>query len=261
MKNENITLKIALVQSVLHWEDPIANRAMFNDKIEQIEKDIDVIVLPEMFTTGFTMSPQNIASEEGSITLNWMKDIAARKNSAIIGSIVYNEKQTYFNRLFFVKPNGEIFTYDKRHTFTLAGEHKKYQSGKQRLVVAYKGFNFCPLICYDLRFPVWSRNTENIDILLYSANWPSPRINAWDALLKARAIENMVFCIGVNRIGEDNEGHEYPGHTSMYSPLGNELALSKKEEILIVEVTKNEIEKLRSKLTFLEDRDQFNLLD
>ena len=261
MKHENNILKIALVQSVLHWEDPIANRSMFNDKIEQIEDDIDVIVLPEMFSTGFTMSPQNIPIEEGSITLSWMIEIAARKNSAIIGSIVYYENETYFNRLFFVKPDGEISTYDKRHTFTLAGEHKKYRSGKKRLVVAYKGFNFCPLICYDLRFPVWSRNTENIDILLYSANWPAPRINAWDVLLKARAIENMVFCIGVNRIGEDNEGHEYPGHTSIYSPLGNEIALSKKEEILIVEVTKNEIEKLRSKLTFLKDRDQFNLLD
>ena len=261
MKNENNTLKIALVQSSLHWENPIANRAMFSKKIEQIEGAIDVIVLPEMFTTGFTMSPQNIASEEGSLTLIWMKEIAARKNCAIIGSIVYNEKAIYYNRLFFVKPDGETYTYDKRHTFTLAGEHKKYQSGKKRLVVAYKGFNFCPLICYDLRFPVWSRNTENIDILLYSANWPEPRINAWDALLKARAIENMVFCIGVNRIGEDNEGHIYPGHTSIYSPLGNELSFSKKEEILIVEVTKNEIDLLRNKLSFLEDRDQFNLLD
>lgn len=261
MKKEKNSLKLALVQSVLHWENPLANREMFSTKIEQITEDIDVVVLPEMFTTGFTMSPENIQSDEGALTLSWMKDIAARKACAIIGSIVYKENDSYYNRLFFVKPNGETHTYDKRHTFTLAGEHKKYQSGSNRLVIAYKGFNFCPLICYDLRFPVWSRNTENIDILLYSANWPTVRINAWDALLKARAIENMVFCIGVNRIGEDNIGHHYPGHTSMYDPLGNELALSKEEEVLIVEITKNEIKKVRDKLAFLEDRDQFNLIN
>ncbi|TLP73214.1 amidohydrolase [Maribacter sp. ACAM166] len=261
MIKDNIRLKIALIQSSLHWENPIANRAMFSSKLEQIAADIDVIVLPEMFTTGFTMSPEQISEEEGLLTLEWMKEIASNKDCAIFGSTVYKEQDFFYNRLFFVKPDGEYFTYDKRHTFTLAGEHKNYKSGSERLVVEYKGFKFCPLICYDLRFPVWSRNTENIDLLLFVANWPAPRINAWDTLLKARAIENMVYCIGVNRIGVDKQGHHYPGHSSVYDSLGKLLVHSKQEEILIVEVTKNSIDETRTKLPFLEDRDQFNLLN
>jgi len=261
MKLENMNLKIALIQSALHWEDPFANRAMFGSKIEQIDKNIDVIVLPEMFTTGFTMSPEKINGEESTLTLAWMKEMAAVKDCAIIGSTVYKEQDFYYNRLFFVRPNGEYSSYDKRHAFTLAGEHKKYKSGTERLVVQYKGFNLCPLICYDLRFPVWSRNTESIDILLYVANWPAPRINAWNTLLKARSIENMVYCVGVNRIGVDKEGHNYPGHSGVYGPLGELLVHSKEEEVLIVDVTKNNISKIRSKLPFLEDRDQFNLLN
>jgi len=257
----NGILKIALVQCELHWENPVINREIFGDKIEQIEEDVDVVVLPEMFTTGFTMYPEHIDGREGELTVDWMRKVAVKKNCAIIGSMVFYENDSYFNRLFFIKPEGETFTYDKRHTFTLAGEDKKYTAGSQRLVVNYKGFNFCPLICYDLRFPVWSRNTENIDILLYVANWPAQRINAWDALLKARAIENMVYCIGVNRIGTDDEGHEYPGHSGLYDPLGKVLAFSEEEEVVIVEVRKKEIDKLRDKLRFLDDRDQFNLLN
>jgi omega-amidase len=257
MVTNNDILKIALVQSQLHWESPVNNRKMFSAKIEQIKEYVDVIVLPEMFTTGFTMNPEHVESKEGNLTVSWMKDIASKKNCAIIGSMVFSDNDAYFNRLFFIKPEGETFFYDKRHTFTLAGEDKKYTAGTQRLIVNYKGFNFCPLICYDLRFPVWSRNTENIDILLYVANWPAPRINAWDALLKARAIENMVYCIGVNRIGTDNEGHEYPGHSALYDPLGNVLALSKVEEVVLLEVHKNEIHNVRNKLRFLEDRDHF----
>ncbi|HDZ05278.1 hypothetical protein LCGC14_0069190 [marine sediment metagenome] len=261
MAQEKSNLKIALIQSSLHWEDPNANRKMFSYKIEQIFKAVDLIVLPEMFSTGFTMSPDNIKREEGSITLSWLKEMAASKNSAVVGSIVFYENDTHYNRLFFVEPNGEYVTYDKRHTFTLAGEHEKYTAGNKRLIVNYKGFAICPLICYDLRFPIWSRNTENFDILLYAANWPTPRINAWDALLKARAIENMAYCIGVNRVGVDGLGHNYPGHSSLYDPLGELISLSKKEEVIIVEVVKNEIDLIRNKLPFLSDRDRFSLLD
>lgn len=260
MEQETNRLKIALIQSSLHWENPSANRAMFSSKIEQIASDVDVIILPEMFTTGFIMSPENIRTEESGLTLDWMIEMAVLKDCVLIGSSVFKEQECYFNRLLFVRPDGDYAVYDKRHTFTLAGEHKKYRSGSKRLVIEYKGFRFCPLICYDLRFPVWSRNTEDIDILLYVANWPAPRITAWDALLKARAIENMVYCIGVNRMGTDGEGHHYPGHSGVYDALGNLLIHSKVEEILTFEVTKKDIDTVRSKLPFLEDRDQFNLL-
>jgi len=261
MESTGDSLKIAMVQSLLHWENPGANRQMFSNKFEQIAEDVDIIVLPEMFSTGFTMSPDNIEKEEGEITLRWMQEMATLKNTAIVGSVVFEENGSHYNRLFFVKPEGEYLTYDKRHTFTLAGENEKYSAGTERLVVEYKGFLICPLICYDLRFPVWSRNTENFDILLYTANWPAKRIAAWDGLLKARAIENMVYCIGVNRIGTDAVGHHYPGHSSVYNPLGELKSFSEKEEIIIVKVDKSEVDQIRNNLRFLDDRDQFTLLN
>ena len=260
MKEEqNGRLKIALIQSTLHWEDSHTNREMFGAKIDQIDEPVDLIVLPEMFTTGFTMSPDNIEKKEGLTTLDWMKKMAANKNSAVVGSVVFHDNDKYYNRLLFVRANGEYEKYDKRHTFTLAGEHEKYTAGTERIVIDYNGFAICPLVCYDLRFPVWSRNTENFDVLLYTANWPTPRINAWDALLKARAIENMVYCVGVNRIGEDKVGHQYPGHSSVYDPLGELVSLSEKEETIIIELVKDEIDLVRNKLRFLNDRDDFNL--
>ena len=258
-ENQSNSLKIALIQSALHWENPVANREMFCNKIVKMVDLVDIIVLPEMFTTGFTMAPNNIREDEGAITLQWMKKMAANQNSAIVGSMVFKEDDQYYNRLFFVKPSGDYESYDKRHTFTLAGEDKEYTAGTQRLIVNYKGFSICPLVCYDLRFPVWSRNTENFDVLLYTANWPTPRINAWDTLLKARAIENMVYCIGVNRIGEDEVGHKYPGHSSVYDPLGELVLLSENEGISIVEISKNKVDLVRDKLRFLNDRDEFIL--
>lgn len=260
MKQDDSLLKIALIQSPLYWEDPAKNRRMFSSKIEEVANDVDLIVLPEMFTTGFTMSPQNSDDEEGTITLNWMKEKASEKSSALVGSIVYKNADTYFNRLFFVKPDGQYYCYDKRHTFTLAGEHEKYQSGTERLIVDYKGFKLCPLICYDLRFPVWSRNTKNYDVLLYVANWPAPRINAWDTLLSARAIENMSYCIGLNRVGADKEGHKYPGHSAVYDPLGNKICYSEKEEILEVTLSKFAIDGVRKKFPFLKDMDNFKIM-
>ena len=254
-------LKIALVQTALIWESPLANRKSLSIKIDSLSDDVDVIILPEMFTTGFTMSPENIDTEEGPKTLKWMQQKAAEKGAALIGSVVYKEKDKYYNRLCFVKPDGSFFSYNKRHTFTLAGEHEKYIAGSKKLLVNYKGFRFSPLICYDLRFPVWSRNTDNYDVLLYVANWPKPRINAWDALLKARAIENMAYCIGVNRTGLDDTGHEYPGHSAVYDALGNVVAFSKKEEIMVVIISKMHVEETRKKLGFLDDRDTFSLLN
>ncbi|CAM4170913.1 amidohydrolase [Zobellia nedashkovskayae] len=252
-------LNVALVQTSLAWEDPKANRAELDTKLEALTSDIDLIVLPEMFTTGFTMSPQNIGKEEGQKTLAWMQQKAKEKDVALVGSIVFYENDTYTNRLFFVEPDGKTSIYDKRHTFTLAGEDKVYQAGKERLIVHYKGFKICPMICYDLRFPVWARNTEDYDVLIYVANWPEPRITAWDTLLKARAIENMTYCIGVNRIGSDEVGHKYPGHSVVFDGLGKELVFSIKEEIVTTSLSKKHIHEVRNKLKFLNDRDRFTL--
>ncbi|MFX0556294.1 nitrilase family protein [Maribacter sp. CXY002] len=253
------TLKIALIQTSLNWEKPEINRVVFSKKIENLSSDVDLIILPEMFTTGFTMSPENIDETEGLKTIEWMKLNAKEKDAALVGSIIYTENGINYNRLFFVKPDGSYLTYDKRHSFTLSGEHLKYISGKNTLLVDFRGFVINPMICYDLRFPVWSRNTNNYDVLLYVANWPKPRIGAWDVLLKARAIENMSYCIGVNRIGFDEKGLEYVGHSAVYNALGETLVFSEEEESLEVVVTKDHLVQTRGKLKFLEDRDHFTL--
>ncbi|WP_291865041.1 nitrilase family protein [Maribacter sp.] len=255
----NIELNIALIQTSLEWENPELNRVLIQKKIEALKESTDVVVLPEMFTTGFTMNPSSIEIDEGNKTIAWMQKVAYENDVALVGSIAFTELNKHYNRLCFVSPNGEYWYYNKKHTFTLVGEGKVYESGTERLIVNYKGFRICPLICYDLRFPVWARNTENYDVLLYVANWPKPRIFAWDSLLKARAIENMAYCIGVNRIGKDNSGYEYPGHSAVYDYLGNTLVFSNKEETLYTTLSKTHIEKTRGKLKFLEDRDSFNL--
>jgi len=252
-------LNIALIQSHLLWENPKANREMFAKKLEGITDEVDLIVLPEMFTTGFTMKPEIIPTDEMIKTVEWMEELAQKKDAAIVGSIVTPEDGKFYNRLWFVEPNKRS-VYDKRHTFTLAGEDKVYTSGKTRELIAYRGFTICPLICYDLRFPVWARNTEEYDLLIYVANWPKPRISAWDALLKARAIENMAFCIGVNRVGLDGLGHEYSGHSAIYDVLGDRLVYSEKEEVLYATLSKEHIKAYRNKLRFLEDRDEFSLI-
>lgn len=252
-------LNVAIVQTHLIWENPQANRAMLEEKIQNITSQVDLIILPEMFTTGFTMKPDSIDTEEGSATLEWMKSMAKTKDAALIGSMVYHEEGKYFNRLLMVPPDGSVNKYDKKHTFTLAGEDKVYQAGTERLMLTYKGFKLCPMICYDLRFPVWARNTENYDVLIYVANWPKPRISAWDTLLQARAIENMSYCIGANRIGLDGLGHEYSGHSSVYDVLGKPLVYSEKEEILYATLDKEHISSQRNKLKFLNDRDEFSL--
>lgn len=253
-------LKVALVQTHLLWENPEANRLMLEQKLRSIPSDVDLIILPEMFSTGFTMNPQNIAETEGPKTVEWMQEMATSKKTALLGSLVYTEEGKHYNRLFFVYPNGDHQTYDKKHTFTLAGEDKVYKAGEDRLILDYKGFKLCPMICYDLRFPVWARNTIDYDVLIYVANWPKPRISAWDALLKARAIENMTYCIGVNRIGLDGLGHEYSGHSAVYDTLGDQLAYSEQEEVLLTALDKEHIAKNRDKLKFLDDRDPFSLI-
>ncbi len=255
-------LKVALIQTDLIWENPEKNRESFSKKFQNLSEDVDLTILPEMFTSGFTMNAKAIAETMQGDTVTWMQQMASKHNTAIVGSIVVTEDNKFYNRLLFVTPNGTLQYYDKRHTFTLAGEDKVYSTGIKKLIIDYKGWKICPLICYDLRFPVWSRNTEDYDVLLYVANWPKPRIAAWDALLKARAIENMSYCIGVNRVGIDGLNIEYSGNSAVYDLFGNEISNVEvhKEQIEIITLQKEHITRYREKLKFLDDSDDFTVL-
>jgi omega-amidase len=253
-------MKVALVQTVLVWENAEANRSHFADLIGSIKESVDLIVLPEMFSTGFTMQPNGVAEEMQGETVNWMQSMAAKSQSAICGSVVAKDENNFYNRLIFVEPSGKLSTYDKHHLFTLAGEDKIYKAGTERRIIDYKGFKICPLVCYDLRFPVFSRNTEDYDLLIYVANWPKPRVNAWDILLRARAVENMCYVVGVNRIGSDDNGLEYVGHSQAVDFLGNYLVEPQENTgIFIVELPKETMLETRKKLAFLNDRDPFTL--
>jgi omega-amidase len=253
-------MKLALIQSFLFWENPNANRNHFEEKIKAISESIDLIILPEMFSTGFTMNPKDVAETMEGETIMWLIHLAKAKNTAITGSLVIRENNNFYNRLVFIFPSGEIQFYDKRHLFTLAGEDEIYTAGRNKLIIEYKGWKICPLICYDLRFPVFARNVEEYDVLIYVANWPEIRINAWDTLLKARAIENMCYTIGVNRIGEDNNGFQHNGHSQAIDFLGNYiLKPAETKSVFIVELNKEELISARKKFNFLNDRDSFVL--
>ncbi|MEO8774359.1 MAG: amidohydrolase [Gelidibacter sp.] len=254
-------LNIALIQTALAWENAEQNRSNLLKKIDAIVEPVDVIVLPEMFNSGFTMNPSKVAETMQGETISWMKNLAAKKQAAITGSLVIKEEERFYNRLVFVHPNGKVEQYDKRHTFTLAGEHKVYSAGSKKILVEYKGWKICPLVCYDLRFPVWSRNSDNYDVLIYVASWPAIRMVAWDALLKARAIENMSYCVGVNRVGTDGNNHDYSGHSAVYDVLGNRIDTIPfdEEAIEIVTLKKEDIEINRLKFNFLADQDQFSI--
>ncbi|MGB1308644.1 MAG: amidohydrolase [Oceanihabitans sp.] len=254
-------LNIAIIQANLVWENPKQNRINFSTKIDAIADSVDLVILPEMFTSGFTMNANSLAETMQGETVCWMQEIAIKRGFAIVGSLIIEEDKKYYNRFVFVHPNGEIEFYNKRHTFTLAGEDKVYTAGTKKVIINYKGWKICPLVCYDLRFPVWARNTENYDLLLYVANWPKTRIAAWDALLKARAIENMSYCIGVNRVGLDANNYEYPGSSAVYDVLGekkSDINLNT-EAIAIIKLDLSHIQKHREKLRFLNDRDVFSL--
>ena len=256
MQNE---LKVAVIQTDLIWEDAAQNLSSLSEKIKGINETVDLIILPEMFTTGFTMNASVVAETMQGETVKWMQYVALKSDAVIIGSIIIIEDNKYYNRLLVVHPSGKIEHYDKRHTFTLVGEDKVFVSGTGKLIVNYKGWKISPLICYDLRFPVWSRNTEDYDVLIYVANWPKPRIAAWDALLKARAIENMSYCIGVNRVGLDNNKNSYPGHSAVYDGLGERISEMKDdvERIEIVILSNEHLKSIRKKLRFLDDKDSF----
>lgn len=255
-------LQIALIQSDLVWEEPKKNIKNFTEKIDSISEAVDIIVLPELFSTGFTMHAEKVAETMRGNTVLWMQHMAKKANAAIVGSVVILENQNYYNRLLFVEPSGHISSYNKRHTFTLAGENKVYTAGSEKLIINYKGWKICSLICYDLRFPVWARNIADYHVLLYVANWPKPRIKAWDVLLKARAIENMSYVVGVNRVGIDALQNEYPGNSVVYNVLGDAISSIKpnSEQVAVVTLDQNHIKHYRNTLKFLNDKDFFTLL-
>ncbi|WP_299761148.1 amidohydrolase [uncultured Dokdonia sp.] len=254
------TLQIAIIQTHLVWENAIANRKNLAVLLAQVPDTVQLAILPEMFTTGFSMDPVRLSETMEGPTVQWMKQWATQKNMAICGSIIITENNAYYNRFLFVKPDGTITHYDKRHRFMMAGEGELYTAGDTQVVIEYEGWKLFPQICYDLRFPVFARNTVDYDVVLYVANWPKPRVAAWDALLKARAIENMSYAIGVNRIGLDGNGLEYVGHSGVYNVLGDEIAFAKAEEkIITTTLSKTHIEATRKKLPFLEDQDVFTL--
>lgn len=253
-------MKIALIQSSLFWENREKNKKKLEEKINAISEPIDLIVLPEMFTSGFTMHPHLVAETMLGETMVWLQQLAKEKNAAITGSLVITEKGNFYNRLVFVFPSGKVQFYDKRHLFTLAGEDKKYTAGKEKVIIDYLGWKICLLICYDLRFPVFARNSEDYDVLLYVANWPNTRINAWDALLKARAIENMCYTIGVNRIGVDANHHIYNGHSQVQDFLGRAIIEPQESDgVFIATLEKTSLLETRQKLGFLNDKDDFEI--
>jgi omega-amidase len=251
-------LKTAILQIDVIWENPEENKKKLETKINSITESIDLIILPEMFTTGFTMRPIALAETMNGATISWLRNIAKSKNCALTGSLIIKENNNFYNRMVFVFPNQKIQYYDKKYLFTLAGEDQIYTSGNEKVLVNYKDWKICLQICYDLRFPVFSRNTDNYDLLIYVANWPKTRINAWDILLKARAVENLSYVIGVNRIGIDNNDLEYMGHSQIIDELGYfVISPTDKEDVFIATLDKNKMLETRNKLNFLKDRDVF----
>lgn len=251
-------LKTTIIQSSLHWQDREANLLMFEEKIMSIKEETDLIVLPEMFTTGFTMEVEANA-ENGDYTLSKMIEWSLIKNAAICGSVIVKENDNFYNRLYFVKPDGSYHQYDKRHLFRMAGEDEHYSAGNEKIIIDYKGWKICPLICYDLRFPVWSRNVNNAyDILIYVANWPAPRSSAWRTLLKARAAENLAYCIGVNRVGKDDNGMDYCGNSATIDFKGDCLFENENKEIIHTEkLDKEALNSYREKFPAHLDADSF----
>ena len=252
-------MKITLIQTDLLWNDPAGNRARFEQKIAEAGS-ADLIVLPEMFSTGFCTQPRLAAEPLGGETLPWMKRIAQKTDCALAGSVAVEENGNYFNRFYFVKPDGSVSQYDKRHLFTYGGEHKEFTAGDKRVIGEYKGWRSLLQICYDLRFPVWSRNRNDYDLALYTANWPTPRVDAWSALLRARAIENLCYVAGINRTGTD-PNCSYCGKSALLDFKGQTLADVEpgKEALLSAELDADALRDFRKNFPALQDADRFSL--
>ena len=252
-------MKVTTVQTNLFWEDKKANLKMF-DNLLNFDYQTDIVILPEMFTTGFSMNPQQLAETMQGETMIWLHQKAQQFDAAFVGSFIAEENGLFFNRLVFMRPDGTFEQYDKRHLFALANENQFYTAGATRTTIDWRGWRICPLICYDLRFPVWSRNytSSPYDLLLYVANWPQRRVKAWESLLVARAIENQCFVIGVNRVGDDGNNIPHTGSTSVIDFSGEILYnLKSTEGVETTLLSKENLETFRKNLPFLADQDNF----
>ena len=263
-------LTISLIQSFLYWEDKAKNLAAFEEKLQQIPKEAQVVILPEMFSTGFSMKPEVFAETIDGATISWLKNMSIKYRKIITGSLIIEEAGHYYNRLIWMLPNGQFYHYDKRHLFGFAGEDKHYTAGEKKLIVQVNGWRICLMVCYDLRFPVWARQkpltdeTENkfsYDALVYVANWPERRSHPWKTLLQARAIENQSYVIGVNRIGKDGNGINHSGDSMLINPIGEPIWHQANEEaIFTYTLEPSELKKVRDHFPFVNDADDFLLL-
>lgn len=257
-------LTISIVQPDIIWENPSANLAMYDTHLQTIYPTTDLLVLPEMFNTGFTMNAAAFAEPENGETMNWLQRWAKKLNTAIACSLIIAEKEKYYNRLIFMLPDGTYSHYDKRHLFRMGGEHEIYTAGQNRLLVAYKGWKIAPFVCYDLRFPVWSRRHAQkypYDLLIYTANWPARRADAWAQLLIARAIENQSYTIGVNRVGNDGKGIFHNGRSAVIDPKGKVLWTQENQTaIQSMVLNKADLDTFRTEFPAWADADEFELL-
>jgi predicted amidohydrolase len=260
-------LTLTLVQTNLHWENKEANLSMLEEKITGLQQKTHVVVLPEMFSTGFSMQPELLAETMEGVTVQWMKRIAAQKKMIVTGSVIIEEEGHYYNRLIWMLPNGQYGYYDKRHLFAYAGEDQHYSGGNQRMIASVNGWKVNLMVCYDLRFPVWARqqfdeeNNFEYDLLVYIANWPQKRNTAWKTLLQARAIENQCFVIGVNRVGDDGNGIYHSGDSMVIDPLGEVLYHKQDEEdIFSITLQKEQLTEVRQRFQFWRDADSFQIL-
>jgi omega-amidase len=254
-------LKVTLFQAYLFWENIDKNLQHISLKLSSIREKTDLIVLPEMFNTGFTMNAEKNAEEMDGKTITWMKQTAYKYDAVVTGSLIIKEKNNYYNRLVWMRPDGTFEIYDKKHLFSLAKEQETYTAGDDQLIVKLKGWNIMPVICYDLRFPVWLRNTDaKYDILLVIASWPEARAQHWRALLPARAVENQSFVIALNRVGHDGNEVYHSGDSTCLDPSGNVVYYKRDEEDLYTfSINKSEVEKIRTLMPFLNDADKFSL--
>lgn len=259
------SLSFTIVQTNLHWEDREANLSMLEEKIMGIRERTEIVVLPEMFSTGFSMQPARLAEQMDGSTVQWMKRMAAAKKIVLTGSVIIEENGHYYNRLLWVLPDGQLGHYDKRHRFAFAGEDKAYTPGSKRLIAQVKGWKINLQVCYDLRFPVWARqqvtDAPEYDVLLYVANWPERRSHAWKSLLTARAIENQCYVVGVNRVGVDGNGINHCGDSMVLDALGTTLYHKQHEEdIYTLVLERSRLTEVREKFPFWKDADQFNII-
>ncbi|SRR5699024_9063181 len=255
-------LRLTLLQTELFWEKPQKNRQHFEEKLKTLNPQTDLILLPEMFTTGFSMNSTKLAEDGDSTTLQWLQKQAQKTGAALSGSVIVKARGEYRNRLYFVFPNGKYEVYDKHHLFSFAGEDKSYSPGPTKRIIEYKGWRICPLICFDLRFPVWARNQEDYDLLFYIANWPESRILHWDTLLRARSIENLCYTAGLNRIGRDGNQIEYNGHSAVYNAVGKKLSTAAWDEEFseTLVLSKTHLQATRKTYPFLKEKDAFKIL-